>query len=80
MGSNTICCIPADNNGNKLWIKDFMENEGRFFIKYKSTYNDIPFIKTEIYLVDEGKNFAITGNDGTVLWRFSINWISKNLI
>jgi hypothetical protein len=57
-----------------------MENEGRFFIKYKSTYNDIPFIKTEIYLVDEGKNFAITGNDGTVLWRFSINWISKNLI
>ena len=80
MGSNIICCIPADNNGNKLWIKDFTENEGRFFIKYKSTYNDIPFIKTEIYLVDEGKNFAITGTDGTVLWRFSINWISKNLI
>ena len=70
-----IICIPADNEGNKLWVKDFTEDKGKFFIKYKSTYNNIPFMETEIYLVDGDKNFVITADDGTVLYRFSVNWM-----
>lgn len=75
--NNVICCIPADNVGNKLWIKDFREDDKRAFIKYKSTYNDMPFKEVEIFTVDGGNNLVITGDDGTVLYRFSVNWINK---
>jgi hypothetical protein len=72
-----ICCIPADNIGNKLWIKDLMEQDKKVFVKYRSTYNDFPFIETEIFMVDGGKNMVITGDDGTILFRFSVNWLNK---
>lgn len=74
---NTICSIPADNAGNMLLIKDFKEENGKIFIKYRSTFNDIPFRETELIPVDNGKNMAITGDDGTVLFRFSAAWIGK---
>ena len=70
-----IACIPADNSGNKLWLKELRINEKRLYLKYRTTYNDIPFTETEIFPVDGGNNFAITGTDGTVLYRFSINWL-----
>lgn len=75
--NKSICCIPADNNGNKLWIKDFREDGKRAFVKYRSTYNDIPFMEVEVFVVDGGKNLVITGDDGTVLFRFSVGWIKK---
>ena len=74
--NNVVCCIPADNNGNKLWIRDFREEGGKSFVKYKSTYNDMPFMEVEILSVDNGKTIIITGDDGTVLYRFPINWIN----
>ena len=77
MANKTICCIPADNNGNKLWIKDFREDRERAFVKYRSTYNDIPFMEVEVFVTDGGKNLVITGDDGTVLFRFSVSWINK---
>lgn len=77
---NKIVFIPADNNGNILFIKDFEQIGDRFFVKYRSTYNDIPFVRTEIYLADGGQNFVITGTDGTVLFRFSVGWITKRLM
>jgi hypothetical protein len=70
-----IACIPADNNGNKLWLKDLRRDGEKIFVKYNSTYNDIPFIETEIHSIDNGKTFTINGDDGTVLYRFSSNWI-----
>jgi hypothetical protein len=73
----TIACILADGYGNKLWLKDFRIENNRTFIKYRSTYNQIPFEEVEIFLVDEGKNFVIAGDDGTVLFRFSPQWINK---
>lgn len=75
--SKSICCIPADNNGNKLWIKDFREDGKRAFVKYRSTYNNIPFMEVEVFVTDGGKNLVITGYDGTVLFRFSVSWINK---
>jgi hypothetical protein len=75
--SKSICCIPADNNGNKLWIKDFREDGKRAFVKYRSTYNNIPFMEVEVFVTDGGKNLVITGDDGTVLFRFSVSWINK---
>jgi hypothetical protein len=74
---NIVCCIPADNEGNKLWIKDFREDKGRLFVNYKSTYNDIPFIETEIFIVDGSQNVAITSDNGTIIFRFSIHWLKK---
>lgn len=70
-----IATIPADNNGNKLFLKELRTENNRVFIKYKSTYNDMPFSETEIFAVDGGKNFVITGDDGTILYRFSANWL-----
>ena len=68
-----IVAIPADNRGNLLFLKDFRKDEqGKMYIKYRSTYNDMPFTETEIWLVDNNQNFAIMG-DG----RFSAGWISK---
>ena len=72
-----VFMIPADNFGNKLFLKDLKENGDRKFLKYRSTYNDMPFIETEIYPADEGKNCVITGEDSTVLWRFPINILNK---
>jgi hypothetical protein len=74
---NVIACIVADNTGNKLWIKDFREDKGRLFLKYRSTYNDIPFTETEVFIVDDGLNCVITGEDGTVLYRFGVKWLEK---
>jgi len=71
----TIAAIPADSVGGKLWIKDFRVDGDKLFVKYKSTYNDIPFKETEIFNIDN--NFVITGADGTVLFRFNIGWIDK---
>ena len=75
--NNTILCIPADKSGNKLFIKDLREEKGRVFAKYKSTYNDVPFQETELFGADSGINCIITGDDGTVLWRFSIQLLEK---
>ena len=73
-----IVAIPADNRGNLLFLKDFRKDEhGKMYIKYRSTYNDMPFTETEIWLVDNNQNFAIMGGDGTVIWRFSVGWIGK---
>jgi len=70
-----VVCIPADNLGNKLFLKDIRRVDDKLFIKYRSTYNDIPFTETEIFIVDNGKNCAITGEDGTIIWRFSTKWL-----
>lgn len=72
-----ILAIPADKFGNKLFVKDLRKDKNRYFVKYRSTFNDIPFIETEIFSVDNGKNCVITGDDGTVLYRFSVEWIEK---
>ena len=74
-----IAMIPTDNLGNKLFLKDFRRDKSRLFIKYRSTYNDVPFTETQIYSTDGdgGQNCAICGDDGTVLYIFSINWINK---
>ncbi len=72
-----ITCIVADNIGNKLFLKELREDKNRLFLKYKSTYNDIPFQETEVFIVDEGCNCVITGEDGTILYRFNVNWLNK---
>jgi hypothetical protein len=74
---STIACIKADNVGNKLWIKDFREDKGHLFLRYRSTYNDIPFTETEVFIVDDNQNCVITGEDGTVLYRFNVAWLAK---
>lgn len=75
---NSIVMIPADNDGNKLFLKDFRINEKKkMFVCYRSTYNDIPFQETEIFAVDGGKNIAICADDGTVLFRVLFVFIEK---
>ena len=70
--------IPADKQGGFIYIKDFrIDEEKRMFVQYRSTYNDIPFMETQIHIVDEGQNAVICGDDGTVIWRFSVGWIQN---
>jgi len=73
---SSICCIPADNDGNKLYLKDLRLDKDRIFVKYRSTYNDIPFVETELF-TDLMGNCIITGEDGTVLWRFRKKLLEK---
>jgi hypothetical protein len=74
---NIIASIPVDNLGNKLFIKDLREDGERIYVKYRSTLNDIPFIEVEIFVIEGGKSCVITGEDGTILWRFSTGWLHK---
>jgi len=64
-----IYIIPADREGNKLFIKHFHTMNNRMFCSYKSTYNDMPFQETELFFADSNVNVVICGSDGTVLWR-----------
>ena len=76
--NNAILAIPIDALGNLLWVKDYKQDEKRrHFVKYKSTYNAMPFMETKLMVVDMGQNIAICGDDGTVLYRFSVEWINK---
>lgn len=72
-----IACIPADNEGNKLWLKEPRIDGKRIFVKYRSTHNDIPFMETELFMIDAGSNLGILADDGTILWRFSPIWIDR---
>ena len=72
---NKIVSIPTDREGNKLYLKDLRVDKDKIFVKYKSTYNDVGFMETEIFSVDN--NYVITGDDGTILYRFSAEWLNK---
>ena len=72
----TIAMIPADSIGNKLFIKDLRIDENKVFVKYKSTYNQVPFYEVELNIIDEGKVATINGDDGTVLYRFSTGFLN----
>lgn len=74
---SNILSIPADKEGNKLFIKNYSSMNGRMFCSYKSTYNDMPFQQTELFFVDDNKNVAITGTDGTILWRFPFDLLKS---
>jgi hypothetical protein len=81
MKNNIIQAIPINGNGDLLFLKDFEvrgENKTeRYFIKYRAMINQIPFQETELYLVDNGKNFAITGSNAKILYRFPIELVFK---
>jgi len=70
----TIQALPLDNKGNLLFLKEFREENGKFYIKYRAMINDIPFQEDELFLVDGGKNFVITGDNGKVLYRFNVQF------
>jgi len=74
---SVVVMIPADAMGNKLYLKDFKEENTRMFLEYKSSFNDIPFRESEIFYADGGKSCVITGEDGTVIWRFPIHILNK---
>lgn len=75
--SNTVLSIRASDKGDVLYLKDIRQDKGITYIKYKSTFNDMPFVESEIVSVDGGVNAAILGSDGTILFRFDINWLNK---
>lgn len=70
--------IPVDNDGNSLWLKNlvFDESNDTASIEYRTTLNDIPFARVGMILVDEASNFAITGGDGTILYRFGVTLLA----
>lgn len=70
-----IACIPADQEGGKLWIRNLTIEDNQPFIEYKTTYNDMPWAKTPTYPIEDGKFFVITGDDGTILYTYSSQWL-----
>jgi len=59
---------PINRNGDLLFIKNFEQKENKLFLEYKSMLNDIPFQKAQVF--EHQGNILITGEDGTVLYRF----------
>lgn len=70
-----IQSIPINRNGDLLFIKNFEQKENKLFLEYKSMLNDIPFIKTQVF--EHEGNILITGDDGTVLYRFPLQLALK---
>lgn len=70
-----IQSIPINRNGDLLFIKNFEQQNDKLFLEYKSMLNDIPFMKTQVF-EHEGM-ILITGEDGTVLYRFPIQLALK---
>lgn len=68
--------IPADQLGGKLILKNYRKEGDRHFVEYRTTYNNIPFRETEIFLIEEEGIFVIAGDDGTILYAFSKLWIN----
>lgn len=67
---------PVDNAGNMLLLRNFEETEDhKLYIEFRSTLNDLPFERREVYAVDEGKSIVICGDDGTVLYRIPTAFI-----
>lgn len=71
---NKIQAVPLNKEGDLLFLKEFREENGRYFIKYRAMINQIPFQETELYLVDNGQNFAITGDNAKILYRFHVSF------
>lgn len=66
----TIQAIPINRNGDLLFIKDFEVKEDKMVLSYRSMINDIPFIRQQVF--EHQGSVLITGDDGTVLYRFPI--------
>lgn len=65
-----IKSIRINQEGDLLFIREFREENGRYFIKYRSMVNDIPFQEIELFVEDI--EFVIVGGNGKVLYRFMI--------
>lgn len=63
-----IQSIPINRNGDLLFIKNFEQQNDKLFLEYKSMLNDIPFMRTQVF--EHQGTILITGEDGTVLYRF----------
>ena len=72
-----IQAIPAGDGNHKLLLKEPRKEGEIQYVKYRSTYNDMPWQEIPLALVDENRNFAITGDDGTVIWRFPVMLINR---
>ena len=74
-----IQAYPIDRVGTLLFLKNFEQNGDKFFVEYRSMLNDVPFQKVQVWIVDGGQNFVITGDDGTVMYRVPLFFIQKIL-
>jgi len=70
--NNKIQAIPLNGKGDLLFLRNFEQKKDKFFIEYRAMINDVPFQKVQIWLIDGNKNFVITGDDGTVMYRFPV--------
>ncbi len=71
----TIQSIPINRNGDLLFIKDFEQKENKLFLSYRALINDIPFQRQQVF--EHQGNVLITGDDGTVLYRFPLQLALK---
>jgi len=74
----TIQSIPINRNGDLLFIKDFEQKENKLFLSYRALINDIPFQRQQVF--EHQGNILITGDDGTVLYRFPFELALKTQI
>ena len=74
----TIQAIPINRNGDLLFLKNFEQQNDKLFLEYRAMINDIPFQKTQAY--EHQGDILITGDDGTVLYRFPFELALKTTV
>lgn len=70
-----IQSIPINRNGDLLFIKNFEQQNDKLFLEYRAMLNDIPFRREQVF--EHEGNILITGDDGTVLYRFPLQLALK---
>lgn len=70
-----IQSIPINRNGDLLFIKNFEQQNDKLFLEYRAMINDIPFQRQQVF--EHQGNILITGDDGTVLYRFPLQLALK---
>lgn len=72
-----IQAVPLDNQLNKIFLKDLEIIEDRYFVKYCTTINDIPWQRVEMLESSSDNTFTIHGGNGVVLYRIALFFIQK---
>ena len=71
----SIQALPINREGDLLFLKGFRKENDKFFISYRAMTNDIPFTETEIFSVDNGSAFVITGDNGIIIYRIPTQYV-----
>jgi len=71
--------IPLGEEGDSLFIKDFIEGEDKSFLKAKILPGEQSFFEYEVKPTEDQSGMEILNNDGKAILTFPIHFLAKIL-